>query len=34
MSEAHLSPGLPHGSRDGSMNEREIDKLRALGYIM
>ncbi|MFY9821455.1 MAG: alkaline phosphatase family protein [Thermoanaerobaculia bacterium] len=29
-----LSPGLPHGSRDGSMNEREIDKLRALGYIM
>ena len=29
-----LSPGLPHGSRDGSMNEREIDKLRSLGYIM
>ncbi|HSS52875.1 MAG TPA: alkaline phosphatase family protein [Thermoanaerobaculia bacterium] len=29
-----LSPGLPHGSRDESMNEREIDKLRALGYIM
>jgi Type I phosphodiesterase / nucleotide pyrophosphatase len=29
-----LSPGLPHGTRDESMNEREIDKLRALGYIM
>jgi hypothetical protein len=28
-----LSPGLPHGSRDESMNEREIDKLRSLGYI-
>lgn len=29
-----LSPGLLQGSRDESMNEREIDKLRALGYIL
>jgi hypothetical protein len=28
-----LSPGLPRGSRDESMNEREIEKLRSLGYI-
>jgi hypothetical protein len=28
-----LSPGLPGASRSGEMNEREIDKLRSLGYI-
>lgn len=28
-----LSPGLPGASRDGAMNEREIEKLRSLGYI-
>ena len=28
-----LSPGLPGASRSGEMNEREIQKLRALGYI-
>jgi hypothetical protein len=28
-----LSPGLTRGSRDQSMNEREIEKLRSLGYI-
>jgi Type I phosphodiesterase / nucleotide pyrophosphatase len=28
-----LSPGLPGASRDGGMNEREIEKLRSLGYI-
>jgi len=30
---AGLSPRLPGASRSGSMNEREIDKLRSLGYI-
>jgi len=28
-----LSPGLPGASRSGEMNEREIEKLRSLGYI-
>lgn len=28
-----LSPGLPGASRSGEMNELEIEKLRALGYI-
>lgn len=28
-----LSPGLTQGRRDESMNEREIEKLRSLGYI-
>ena len=28
-----LSPRLPGASRDGAMDEREIDKLRSLGYI-
>lgn len=28
-----LSPRLPGVSRDGAMNEREIEKLRSLGYI-
>ncbi len=28
-----LSPGLPGASRDGAMDEIEIQKLRALGYI-
>jgi hypothetical protein len=28
-----LSPGLPGASRDGGMNELEIEKLKALGYI-
>lgn len=27
------SPGLPGVGRDGGMNEREIEKLKALGYI-
>ncbi|HEX4964721.1 MAG TPA: alkaline phosphatase family protein [Thermoanaerobaculia bacterium] len=29
-----LSPGLPGASRDRTMNEREIEKLRSLGYIL
>jgi hypothetical protein len=28
-----LSPGIPGASRDGEMNEAEIEKLKALGYI-
>jgi hypothetical protein len=28
-----LPPGLPGASRDGAMNEQEIEKLRSLGYI-
>lgn len=28
-----LSPNLPGAARDGAMNEAEIEKLRALGYI-
>jgi arylsulfatase A-like enzyme len=28
-----LSPGLPGASRDSTQNEREIEKLRSLGYI-
>jgi len=28
-----LPPGLPGAKRDGAMNQEEIDKLRALGYI-
>lgn len=28
-----LPPGLPGASRSGEMNEREIEKLRSLGYI-
>jgi hypothetical protein len=28
-----LSPNLPGASRDGSMNQLEIEKLRALGYL-
>ena len=28
-----LSPSLPGASRDGSMNQQEIEKLRSLGYI-
>lgn len=28
-----LSPGLPGASRDGDMNQAEIEKLKALGYI-
>ncbi len=28
-----LPPGLPGASRDGAMNELEIEKLRSLGYI-
>jgi Type I phosphodiesterase / nucleotide pyrophosphatase len=28
-----LPPGLPGASRTGEMNEREIEKLRSLGYI-
>ena len=28
-----LPPGLPGASRDGAMNEQEIEKLRGLGYI-
>jgi hypothetical protein len=28
-----LSPNLPGASRDGSMNQQEIEKLKSLGYI-
>ncbi|HEY9420912.1 MAG TPA: alkaline phosphatase family protein, partial [Thermoanaerobaculia bacterium] len=28
-----LSPGIPGATRDGEMNEAEIEKLKALGYI-
>ncbi|HSG38124.1 MAG TPA: hypothetical protein VLE27_00680, partial [Thermoanaerobaculia bacterium] len=28
-----LSPGIPGAARDGAMNEAEIEKLKALGYI-
>ncbi|MEO6195872.1 MAG: alkaline phosphatase family protein [Thermoanaerobaculia bacterium] len=28
-----LPPGLPGAKRDGAMNQEEIDKLRALGYL-
>ena len=28
-----LSPNLPGAKRDGSMNQQEIEKLKALGYI-
>lgn len=28
-----LSPGIPGASRDGEMNDAEIEKLKALGYI-
>ena len=28
-----LSPSLPGASRDGSMNQQEIEKLKSLGYI-
>jgi hypothetical protein len=28
-----LPKGLPGASRDGAMDQREIDKLRSLGYI-
>jgi hypothetical protein len=28
-----MSPGLPAVARDRTMNEREIDRIRSLGYI-
>jgi hypothetical protein len=28
-----LPPNLPGASRDGAMNQQEIEKLKALGYI-
>ena len=28
-----LPPGLPGAQRDGAMNQQEIEKLKALGYL-